>query len=61
MNPLESNPNGRKEYLSISDLEGNFKWMLSKPESRLVMLVTFFQQQPVREESKRASTPKTKK
>ena len=51
-----------KEYLSISDLEGNFKWMLSKPESRLVMLVTFFQQQPAtQEKSMRASTPKTKK
>jgi hypothetical protein len=33
------------EYPGVSELEGNFRWMVSKPESRLVVLVTFFQQQ----------------
>lgn len=33
-----------QEYLTVGDLEGHFKWMVSKPESRLVVLVTFFQQ-----------------
>ena len=28
----------------ILELEGNFRWMISRPESRLVVLVTFFQQ-----------------
>ena len=28
----------------VGDLEGNFRWMVSNPESRLVVLVTFFQQ-----------------
>ncbi len=32
------------EYPSVGELEGNFKWMVSNPESRLVVLVTFFQQ-----------------
>jgi hypothetical protein len=32
------------QYTTFSELEGNFKWMLSRPESRLVVLVTFFQQ-----------------
>ena len=36
-------PDGK--YASVGDLEGNFRWMVSKPESRLVVLVTFFQQQ----------------
>jgi len=34
------------QYANVNDLEGNFKWMLSEPESRLVVLVNFFQQQP---------------
>jgi hypothetical protein len=34
-----------EEYPSVHDLAGNFRWMISKPESRLVVLVTFFQQQ----------------
>ena len=34
------------EYTTYGGLEGNFKWMLSNPDSRLVSLVTFFQQQP---------------
>jgi hypothetical protein len=32
------------EYPGASELEGNFRWMVSHPESRLVVLVTFFQQ-----------------
>ncbi len=34
-----------KTYPNAGELEGNFKWLVSKPESRLVTLVTFFQQQ----------------
>jgi hypothetical protein len=34
-----------EEYPGVNELEGNFRWMVSKPESRLVMLVSFFQQQ----------------
>lgn len=33
------------EYLKPEDLESHFRWLVSKPESRLVVLVTFFQQQ----------------
>ena len=33
-----------KDYLKVDDLEGHFKWMVSDPESRLVVLVIFFQQ-----------------
>jgi hypothetical protein len=33
-----------QEYPTVSELEGNFRWMVSNPESRLVVLVTFFQQ-----------------
>ncbi|HVA48419.1 MAG TPA: hypothetical protein VNH11_18790 [Pirellulales bacterium] len=36
-------PNG--QYSGIGELEGRFKWMVSHPESRLVVLVTFFQDQ----------------
>ena len=51
-----------KPYTTSTELEGSFKSMLSNPESRLVVLVTFFQQQPAtQEESTRASKPKTKK
>jgi hypothetical protein len=32
------------QYSGVSELEGNFRWMVSNPESRLVVLVTFFQQ-----------------
>lgn len=32
------------EFHNASDLEGNFRWMVSNPDSRLVVLVTFFQQ-----------------
>jgi hypothetical protein len=50
------------QYTTFSELEGNFKWMLSKPESRLVVLVTFFQQQPaVKEESTTEKRPKSRK
>ena len=35
-----------KQYTTSIELEGSFKRMLSNPESRLVVLVTFFQQQP---------------
>ncbi len=42
-----SNPTAPAQlYKNSSELEGNFKWMLSQPESRLVVLVAFFQQQP---------------
>jgi hypothetical protein len=33
------------QFPGFSELEGNFRWMVSKPESRLVVLVTFFQDQ----------------
>jgi hypothetical protein len=32
-------------FTSTGELEGHFKWLISSPESRLVMLVTFFQEQ----------------
>jgi hypothetical protein len=43
-----------------STLEGHFKWMLSNAESRLVGLVTFFQQQspPPEMESAKGKKPK---
>ncbi len=45
-NRWESRPDTPDEhYPSISELEGNFRWMISKPESRLVVLVTFFAQE----------------
>jgi len=34
-----------QDYPGVSELERHFKWMVSTPESRLVVLVTFFQQQ----------------
>lgn len=33
------------QFPNVQELEEHFKWLLSKPESRLVVLVTFFQQQ----------------
>jgi hypothetical protein len=36
-------PDGR--YTGVTESEGNFKWMVSNPESRLVVLVTFLQEQ----------------
>jgi len=45
-NSWEAHPdNPTQQFHGVGDLESNFKWMLSKPESRLVVLVTFFQQQ----------------
>lgn len=45
-NSWESRPDTPDEqYPGVSELEGNFRWLVSKPESRLVLLVTFFQQQ----------------
>src|SRR5262249_55303153 len=42
----ESSPdNPDKQYTNANELENNFRWLVSKPESRLVLLVTFFQQQ----------------
>ena len=38
-----------EQYTNCRELEARFKWMLSRPESRLVVLVTFFQQQPAAE------------
>jgi hypothetical protein len=32
------------EFPSAVELEGNFQWLVSNPNSRLVILVTFFQQ-----------------
>ena len=56
----ESNPEKPDgQYNDFSALESNFKWMLSKPESRLVVLVTFFQQQPIAQ-AKQKSEKKTK-
>ena len=44
-NTWESRPDEPDgQYANVRKLEGNFKWMISKPESRLVVLVTFFQQ-----------------
>jgi hypothetical protein len=31
------------EYPGVSELESNFRWLVSNPSSRLVVLVTFFQ------------------
>jgi hypothetical protein len=47
-----------EQYTTISELEGNFKWMLSNPDSRLVVLVSFFQQQAAEKEP--AAEKKTK-
>ncbi|OWK37697.1 hypothetical protein [Fimbriiglobus ruber] len=33
-----------QEFLTVMALENHFKWMVSTPDSRLVLLVTFFQQ-----------------
>ncbi len=45
-NAWESRPDRPDEqYSRVDELEGNFRWMISRPESRLVVLVTFFQQQ----------------
>jgi hypothetical protein len=33
------------EFRDLHELEAHFEWMISKPESRLVILVAFFQQQ----------------
>jgi hypothetical protein len=51
------------QYTTFGELEGNFKWMLSNPESRLVVLVTFFQQeQPATEkEPTTEKKPKSRK
>lgn len=35
---------GDGQYPNPNELEGHFRWLISKPESRLVVLVTFFQQ-----------------
>jgi hypothetical protein len=34
-----------QEYMDSSRLASNFEWIMSHPESRLVVLVTFFQEQ----------------
>jgi hypothetical protein len=34
-----------QQYHGLNELEGNFRWMLSNHESRLVVLLTFFQGQ----------------
>ena len=34
-----------QQYPGSNELEGNFRWMLSNHESRLVVLLTFFQEQ----------------
>jgi hypothetical protein len=42
----EAKPDSPNEqFTNYTALEGNFKWRLSKPESSLVVLITFFQQQ----------------
>lgn len=42
----ESHPDQPKsQYRTVKELEKSFEWMLSHPESRLVALVTFFQEQ----------------
>ena len=33
-----------QESLNVGELERHFQWMISTPDSRLVVLVTFFQQ-----------------
>jgi hypothetical protein len=35
-----------QEIPGARELEGNFRWMISQPESRLVVLVTFLEQPP---------------
>jgi hypothetical protein len=41
----ESDPEHPEQLcLNFGELEGHFKWMVSKPESRLVVLVSFFLQ-----------------
>jgi hypothetical protein len=34
-----------RQFSNLNELEDNFKWMVSQPESKLVVLVTFFQQE----------------
>jgi hypothetical protein len=34
-----------QQYPDLNELEGNLRWMLSNHESRLVILLTFFQEQ----------------
>jgi hypothetical protein len=52
-NTWESRPDQPdKEYPGVKELEDHFRWMVSKPESRLVVLVTFFQQQAEKQEAK---------
>jgi hypothetical protein len=42
----ESRPdNPKQKYTGVEQLAGNFQWIVSDPESRLVVLVTFFQEQ----------------
>ncbi len=42
----ESRPEEPEEqFSSVAELDGNFRWMLSQPESRLVLLVMFFKEQ----------------
>jgi hypothetical protein len=42
----ESRPDQpEQEYTGSPQLAGNFEWIVSNPESRLVVLVTFFQDQ----------------
>ena len=44
-NKWDANPDSPdQQYLIKVDLESHFKWMVSNPDSRLVGLVTFFQQ-----------------
>jgi len=51
-----------EQHTTFSELEGHFKWMLSKPESTLVVLVTFFQQQSAaNQEPATGEQPKGKK
>lgn len=45
---LENPETPEKQYDDVAALESSFKWMLSDPESRLVMLVTFFSTAPCR-------------
>ncbi len=41
---LDLSDAGDEQFPSIAELEGHFKWLVSDPRSRLVILVTFFQQ-----------------
>ncbi len=43
-NPTKVNGYPDGNYETLDKLEGNFKWILSNEESRLVTLVAFFQQ-----------------